>query len=99
MEGGVSRRARVVCVCKGRRPLGGPGVEVTAPPYESGGRHWRGRPERHQLTAPPPRALPSWAAWHSPAQGIVFPACSRQRSASKNPSQARRGEQASTCAL
>ena len=37
------------------------------------------------LPAPPPSALPNWAAWHSPAQGIVFPACSRQTSANKIP--------------
>lgn len=35
-------------------------------------------PERHPLAAPPPSALPNWAAWHSPAQGIVFPVFSTQ---------------------
>lgn len=69
MEGGVSRRARVVCVCKGRRPLGGPGFEVTAPPYESGGRHGAGArsgtgsPPRHpEPSAAGPRGIPQHRA-------------------------------------
>lgn len=44
-----------------------------------------GDPEGHRLAAPSPGALPNWAAWHSPAEGIVFPACSRQASANKIP--------------
>lgn len=77
--------ARVGCIFKGRRPHGATNREVTAPPSEAGRRRAQG-PGAAPAHRPPPSALPNWAARHSPAQGIVFPACSRQASASKIPS-------------
>ena len=68
------------CLCKGRRPRGGPNREVTAPPSEAAAALY-GAPGATPLHATPPSALPNWAAWHSLAPGIVFAACSRQASA------------------